>query len=215
MERCWVGNDALPALRAGADRLQGIVLIAGTGSICYGADGAGRVVRTGGWGGLFGDEGSGFAIGRAALQAVAQSSDGRRAPTVLIDHVLEHLGLHEPDELIPWAYGLPPERQKSAVAALAPVVFAAVETGCDPARKIVEAAATDLRRHIEAVLVMLGSSLPRPTAVVLSGGVLRPESPLARLLEADIAREGLPVRPVRADISAARGALHLGEEIGS
>src|SRR5262249_17893848 len=61
---CWAGNDAWPALRAGAGRLHGILLIAGTGSICLGATqrASGEVVhvRVGGWGNLLDDVGSAY-----------------------------------------------------------------------------------------------------------------------------------------------------------
>jgi len=61
-----VVNDALVALVAGAGDAPGVVVVAGTGSIAYGRDSAGRAARAGGWGYLLGDEGGGFWIGRAA-----------------------------------------------------------------------------------------------------------------------------------------------------
>lgn len=57
----------------------GIVLIAGTGSICYGQSTDGREARSGGWGSLMDDEGGGFALGRDALAAVVRAEDGRIA----------------------------------------------------------------------------------------------------------------------------------------
>src|SRR3989441_6490810 len=74
-----VVNDALVALVAGAGDAAGIVIVAGTGSIAYGRDGAGRAARAGGWGYLLGDEGGGFWIGRAALTAGVRQVDGRGA----------------------------------------------------------------------------------------------------------------------------------------
>src|SRR5688572_15481058 len=52
-----VVNDALVALVAGAGDNPGVVIVAGTGSIAYGRDAAGRAARAGGWGYLLGDEG--------------------------------------------------------------------------------------------------------------------------------------------------------------
>ncbi len=57
-----VNSDAKAALVAGLGKAEGIVLIAGTGSIAYGINGQGNVVRAGGWGHLASDEGSGYAI---------------------------------------------------------------------------------------------------------------------------------------------------------
>src|SRR5690349_19397993 len=52
-------NDALVALEAGAPGAPGIVIISGTGSIAYGRDDRGRAARSGGWGHVLADEGSG------------------------------------------------------------------------------------------------------------------------------------------------------------
>lgn len=54
----------------------GVVVIAGTGSVVYGRDGDGRSWTFGGWGFLFGDEGSAFAIVRQALSAMMRAQDG-------------------------------------------------------------------------------------------------------------------------------------------
>src|SRR5262245_40133550 len=85
-------NDALIALEAGVNSAAGIVVVAGTGSIAYGRDARGRAARAGGWGYVLGDEGSGYWIGRQALQAVVRSADGRGPATSLTPLVLEHFG---------------------------------------------------------------------------------------------------------------------------
>ncbi|AWY96366.1 ATPase BadF/BadG/BcrA/BcrD type [Propionibacterium freudenreichii] len=60
----------------------GAVVAAGTGSVTL-AVGATRTARVDGWGYLIGDAGSGFWIGRAALDRAMQAHDGRGAPTAL------------------------------------------------------------------------------------------------------------------------------------
>src|SRR5918994_242731 len=85
-----VVNDALVALVAGAGDDPGVVLIAGTGSIAYGVNTDGYAARSGGWGFVLGDEGSGYWIGRQALTAVVRAADGRGAKTRLTELVLEH-----------------------------------------------------------------------------------------------------------------------------
>src|SRR5438045_2968301 len=104
-----VVNDALVALVAGAGDSPGVVVVAGTGSIAYGRDAAGRAARAGGWGYLLGDEGGGFWIGRSALTAVVRQFDGRGPSTRLTDMVLEEMQLGNPTELIHAVYdhGLP------------------------------------------------------------------------------------------------------------
>ena len=98
----------------------GIVLIAGTGSICYGQSTDGREARSGGWGSLMDDEGGGFALGRDALAAVVRAEDGRIAPTVLHDAVFKALQVGAVRELIGKIYA--PGFGKREVAALAPLV---------------------------------------------------------------------------------------------
>jgi len=70
----------------------GVTVDAGTGSIARGRARDGRETGAGGWGAVFGDEGSGYWIGMMALISVLQAHDGRLAPTMLTGRVLEHLG---------------------------------------------------------------------------------------------------------------------------
>ena len=103
-ERVQVVHDAQAVLHAGADTGCGVALISGTGSFAYGETSLGRVARSGGWGYLWGDEGSGFALGRSVLQAVARASDGRGPDTLLTPLVLERYRLRQSTELIPTIY---------------------------------------------------------------------------------------------------------------
>lgn len=57
----------------------GIVVIAGTGSVIYGRADDGKSFTLGGWGYLFGDEGSAFAIARDALTLLMRSHDDGEA----------------------------------------------------------------------------------------------------------------------------------------
>ena len=68
-------------LRGAPERI-GIVVLAGTGSIAYGADRRGRTARSGGYGFLLADEGSGYWFGHQALRAVVRASDGRGPSTL-------------------------------------------------------------------------------------------------------------------------------------
>jgi N-acetylglucosamine kinase-like BadF-type ATPase len=68
----------------GAER--GAVVAAGTGVVTL-AVGATEVARVDGWGYLIGDAGSGYSIGRAALDAVLRAHDGRGPATALTEVV--------------------------------------------------------------------------------------------------------------------------------
>ncbi|MBV9718802.1 MAG: hypothetical protein JOZ77_05755 [Candidatus Eremiobacteraeota bacterium] len=65
-----------PIAHAGAlGGAAGVVVIAGTGSVVYGRDDSGHSCTLGGWGFLFGDEGSAFAIVRDALAMLMRARD--------------------------------------------------------------------------------------------------------------------------------------------
>lgn len=61
----------------------GVVLISGTGSICYGRNSRGREARAGGWGPLFGDQGSAYWVGLRCLGSLSEEVDGIRTESPL------------------------------------------------------------------------------------------------------------------------------------
>lgn len=213
--RVVVVNDALVALVAGAGEQPGIVIVAGTGSIAYGRDSAGRACRAGGWGYLLGDEGGGFWIGRAALAAVVRQFDGRGPLTRLTDLVLREMRLATPAELIHAIYdrGLP----WPAVAGLAVVVQEAMLAGDAVAAEILSRAGGELLAAASSVVTRLGMRGDVfPT--VLAGGIFKAIPALAADVSArmgDVAPRSevrkLEVEPavgaVTLALAAARGTL--------
>jgi N-acetylglucosamine kinase-like BadF-type ATPase len=165
-----VVNDALVALVAGADDDPGVVVVAGTGSIAYGRDSAGRAARSGGWGYLLGDEGGGFWIGRSALAAVVRQFDGRGPATLLTEMVLEHMHLDSPTQLIHEIYYR--DLHRHAIAGMAPLVQRATDAGDAVAEQILIRAGTELTSAAASVvghLGMRGAVFP----VILAGGIFR------------------------------------------
>jgi len=167
-----IENDAMIALASGTGGdLYGIVLISGTGMIVYGVDRKGQRRRAGGWGALLGDRGSGYALGIAALTAIANATDGLGPPTALQELILSHLQLTSPQALISWMYS---DVAWARFAALAPLVVAAAQQGDDVANLIIEQAAADLAAAVGAVargLDMKQDNFP----LVLVGGNLQPD----------------------------------------
>jgi N-acetylglucosamine kinase-like BadF-type ATPase len=202
-----VVNDALIALVAGAgeDR-PGIVLIAGTGSICYGRDAAGRAARAGGWGYLLGDEGSGWWIGREALSAVLRAADGRGPATLLTGRVLQHFGFGQTSELIYEVYHR--DTRRRAVAGLAVVVQRAVDDGDVVARQILAAGADELAQAVHSVasrLEMRGLQFP----LVLSGSLFRVLPTLLSDVLVRLAEVVPRSQPKLLDVEPAVGAVRL------
>lgn len=164
-------NDAVIALASGTGgELYGIAVVSGTGMIVYGIDRNGQTRRAGGWGPLFGDRGSGYAIGAAALAAIAQAVDGLAPPTALEGSLLDYLDLNMPQALIPWAYS---DLAWSRIAELGPLVVECARQNDAVAITIIEEAAVDLAAAVEHVvrnLNLLNEAVP----IVLAGGNLMP-----------------------------------------
>lgn len=173
-------NDALIALVAGAGASPGLVVISGTGSIAFGVSHRGLAARAGGWGPTLGDEGSGYWIGRRALEAVTRDADGRGPRTELTQLVLDHFQLPRPQSLVSEIYHQPQGRR--AIAALAPLVDGARADGDLVATEIMIEAADELARAAASVisrLEMRGEQFP----ILLSGGMLKGSEWLAAEVE--------------------------------
>jgi N-acetylglucosamine kinase len=201
-----VANDALVALTAGAGDDPGLVLVAGTGSIAYGRDRAGRVARAGGWGYLLGDEGGGFWIGRAALSSVVRQFDGRGPATRLTDLVLARMELASPSDLIHEIYYRDLHRQ--AIAGLTAIVQRAAGEGDAVAAQILSRAAGELTAAASSVVTRLGmrgESIP----ILLSGGVFSGIPWLTQDVTMRL-KEVVPRATVRMlDVEPAAGAVRL------
>ena len=169
-QRTLIVNDALIALVAGAGEPVGLVLVAGTGSIAYGVNARGVAARSGGWGPVLADEGSGYWIGRRALVAVMRHADGRGPRTALTPMVLERLRVTRPDELVNEVYEGAERRQ--LVATLGPLVAQVQAAGDAVAAEILSDAASELVLAAASVarrLDMRGDVFP----TFLSGGMFR------------------------------------------
>jgi N-acetylglucosamine kinase-like BadF-type ATPase len=177
-----IQNDVAVAFEgAFADR-PGVLILAGTGSMAWGGDGAGRSVRVGGWGDGFGDEGSAWWIGHEAVSLTSRVLDGRRAGRDFAAAILAAAGLPQDDAhgaLIGWYYGL--TRRRAEVASLARVVDLLAEQGDALAAALLGEAADHLALHVEAAGRRLG--MEGPPAWSFAGGVFASRTLLRLLAE--------------------------------
>jgi N-acetylglucosamine kinase-like BadF-type ATPase len=199
--RLVVTNDAVIALAGATPTGQGIITIAGTGSIAFGRNPAGRSARAGGWGHIFGDEGGGFDIARQAARAVLRLEEGWGPPTVLRERLLAATGSQNANEMLHRFYT--DEWPRSRVATLARVVDAAAAESDGVALGIMQGAAQQLAKLAGAVRGELWSP---GTAVELAyiGGVFQSRILLENfrsLVQQEGVRCGAPRR------SPAEGAL--------
>jgi N-acetylglucosamine kinase-like BadF-type ATPase len=203
-ERVIVTGDTEIALAAAFADCPGIVVTAGTGSMAVARDPAGRLHRAGGLGWQMGDEGSGYAIGRAALGAVGRAADGRSPRTELTPLLLRVTHSETLDGLVRWAAaaGVP------EVAAIAPAVFEAAGMGDTIAAGIMDYAARELAALVFRLLPHFGVDERAPVEVATNGGLLYHEGPLNRMLRAKLAEEPR-LRLRETPLEPATGAIHL------
>ena len=137
-------NDTVCGWAGSLGGIDGINVVSGTGSITYG-ERAGNGVRVGGWGELFGDEGSAYWIAIKGLNAFSRMSDGRLPVGPLHETLRTHLALEADLDLVDvvlnrWQGG------RSEIAALSRVVAGAAEAGDECAARILSEAADEARR---------------------------------------------------------------------
>jgi glucosamine kinase len=92
-------SDMVTAHAANFEGKPGIVLHAGTGAFAYGVDQNENRMRTGGWGYLLGDQGSGFGLGLAAVRAALGAWERTGPPTDLKDELLRFFEIEDPQTL--------------------------------------------------------------------------------------------------------------------
>lgn len=146
-------TDAEIALYGATLGRAGLVVIAGTGSICIGQNDLGQKVSAGGWGPIAGDEGGGAGISRRALQAIAKASDGRGKPTLLSESALNYFRAARMDDLSVAIYA--PQIDNAKIAGFARFVIEAAENGDEVAIFVLREAAVELALASAAVIKKL------------------------------------------------------------
>jgi len=162
-EEINIAGDTLTALYTGVGTGDGMAVIAGTGTSEFVRYNGGETTMIGGWGHLIDDSGSGFWLGKEAINAALREEDGRGRRTLLTTLVNEKLGKSVRSS-ISYLYS----DGKRTIASFAPVVFAACEQGDEVALDILNRAADEL-----ALLITTGGKLieKKPWRVALVGGL--------------------------------------------
>ncbi|MGQ9560990.1 MAG: N-acetylglucosamine kinase [Candidatus Oleimicrobiaceae bacterium] len=180
-----VDTDASIALAGAFPMGPGIIIIAGTGSICYGKAASGDIVRCGGWGYLLGDEGSGYFIGREALVAALKDLDGRGPATTVRRRLEQACQVERIDLVISRVYG--GDLDRAAIASFAPLVFEEAAAGDVVAKGIVAAAGRDLGEMAATVARRLGLD-GQEVDVALVGSVFHQRAVLEPLMREELTK---------------------------
>ncbi len=221
----WAGptrlvNDGELVIAAGTPEGWGVGVIAGTGSISVGRAPDGRTSRSGGWGHLFGDEGSAYNVALAGLRRVARVADGRQIGPRIGDDPLalrlcEALAIADTSDLVSAVYREGFDRAR--IAALAPAVVRAGDDDPTIFAEILEPAGADLARMVGATARSLGLDPGGgPLPLAMAGSFLLGCGAVARVLVHRLIEGGHDVRatpvpePVEGALVLARRALEAG-----
>ncbi len=176
-----VGDMEIP-LYANTENKDGVVLIAGTGSIGYARNISGEQARVGGWGHILGDEGSAYWIAKEAMNTLLRSYDGRCEETMLTDLLLQAFSTHTPKEIIAKIHD--PAFNKAKMASYAQLVDQAAGKGDKLSLEILKRAGSELFQLF--VAAKKSARLSDDLAVILVGGVFKHNSYVRRQVTEEI-----------------------------
>ena len=194
-------NDVELAFRSAFPLGGGVLVLSGTGSMAMAMDRS-SIIRAGGWGDLFGDEGSAFWIGRMGLQLASQMRDGRLDDTGFADNLSAKLGINAaggPFGLSSWAINTPHPRSKIAEVSI--YINELYDEGDVTAQQILDAAAAQLVVHVKTVARLANLSVPFDWTY--AGSAFRSQRLLSRVTQ-DLGRA-----PVSPQFDALGGGLWL------
>ncbi len=199
-----IGSDVVNLLSGTLPTGDGACIICGTGSACFLRRGD-KLIRIGGWGYLLDSAGSGYDIGRQALEAVLRAHDRRDPDTMLTDLLSEKLG-GEVHTKLSEIY----EKGKPYIASCAPAVFEAASKKDATAQAILMRNASALAEYVEAAWLWLCEGrdvTPTSIPVVMGGGISQHEAPMWSDLVASMVDEDVPARVQTTETPMVWGAI--------
>ena len=197
-------GDQEIALRGAADQ-PAVAVIAGTGSICFGKNGAGETARSGGYGHLIDDGGSGYALGRDVLSAAVRAIDGRGNGTAILNAVYERLNAGQPGQIVSFVYS--PDTDKSMIAQFSHIALSLAQEGDETAIAILENGARELYALVAAVQRKLGLE---GCPIAFLGGLIAGDTVYRRVARKHLSSLGTVIFPAH---DALWGAAQMAWEL--
>jgi N-acetylglucosamine kinase-like BadF-type ATPase len=160
----------------------GVVMVSGTGSVVFGKGRGSRRAKIGGWGALFGDEGSAQWIAREALRRAAHAVDGTGPATRLPAAFQRHFRVRAFRHIVPIIYK---DTTPATLGALAPLVVRCAAQGDRVAGAVMREAGEGLAEQAAAAirkLRMARAQVSYQGSVFRAGGIIL--SPLRKALKA-------------------------------
>jgi N-acetylglucosamine kinase-like BadF-type ATPase len=210
-QRIFVFNDCEIFLQA--YDAPSIILVAGTGSITFGMDKRGRIVRTGGWGHILSDEGSGFNIGMRIVKAIGDHLDKRTCDDILYKKFYEVTGIDDLEKLSNLVnHNI---MTRNAISNLAPLASQAAAEGSLTAQKILLETAEALFQLIWDNYRKMELQSEEPVNVIFWGSVLLKNQQIRRQIERML-NERLPQAHICIpEYPAVKIALEVAQRLGA
>jgi len=158
----WAGSFALKP---------GINIVCGTGTIAFGMDAHGNTARCGGWSQQFGDEGSGYWLGRKLMELFCKQADGRLEKQGVLYHIVKsYFNIDNDHQLIKTAeqqYG----SNRKKLASLQMLLMEAANNSDADAIACYRQAAYEIALNVKGILEQL--DMEKPANVSYSGGIFK------------------------------------------
>lgn len=167
--RTSINGDMVIAHVGALSGRPGVLALAGTGSSILGIGASGERVKVGGWGPVYGDEGSAYRIAQNALRAAARARDSRGPETALLDELTTALGVNDFNESVRRVYTEGMETRE--IAALCKKVYDIALAGDEVAQDIFRQAGVELAESVAAAIRKLDFE-ERETLVSYQGAIL-------------------------------------------
>lgn len=200
----YLYSDVQIALAGALGGRDGIVVIAGTGSIALSMNNH-SFERCGGWGNQLGDEGSAYWIAKKMLSVYCQQIDGRLEKTVLYEIIKDRLGLDCDFDIISYINNLNDDR--TSIAKLAKINYECANHGDKYALEIYKQAAHELSRLIET----LSKNFAEEFTVSYIGGAIVSNNYILNYLEKEV--EMINGKLISPKYTPEYGAFLLGKEV--
>ncbi len=170
----------------------GLLALAGTGATMF-AQYNGQITYAGGYGALVSDAGSGYWMGRHAMEAAIADDEKRGEPTLLRQLITEHFGEGNLRDSIYTIYGNPVNSPASCIASCAPLITTAAEQGDRVALDILLKAGRVIGEQMRYLI--RERDIPAEVPLTLSGSIWRGHHTLFDEFERIILEE-TPDRPI-------------------
>ncbi len=204
--KIYITSDAEISLEGAFAGSPGIIVIAGTGSGVFGKDNSGNLFRSGGYGRLIGDEGSGFSIAKKGLNLVAKYFDGLTENSQLISIMKNLYSISDKNSLLEFVY-----KDNFDIASVALTILQAAEndTNC---KKILAEEAELLANQTKIVCKKMD---PDSHKIVFLGSLVENENIYSKLLREKIKEIVPSAEFVKPQFTPVEGGILIAKKLAS